>query len=240
MVWGNQESGWVPGLQLSGALDGTLVVRPFRILMVCTGNICRSAMAHHVLEAAILRSLARSFDVKTAGAIARQIEVRSAGTAANEGSLMTRETLRETARFGGDGQLHLARRLSFDDVQSADLILAMSREHRRAVVALDPRASNRVFTLIEFVRLVTAPGILRPIDDSPLDEVATDFPSTLRSMVATISVSRGYLPPPASENEFDIADPYGQSARVYARVGAVIGEAITTLADRFVGAALIT
>ena len=193
--------------------------------MVCTGNICRSPMAEQILSAALLKSLRASFGEDAASELFAQVSIASAGVAAENGAPMTREAASESARFGGDGSMHLAHRLDVEDVQNADLILGMARDHRSAIVALDPKSSRIAFTLTEFVRLVKAPRMLDGIE--PFD--GTDFAAFLREIVATIGLSRGYVPP-ARSSELDITDPYGQSGRIYARVGAVIGEAATSLA----------
>jgi protein-tyrosine phosphatase len=204
-------------------------VREFRILMVCTGNICRSPMAEQILAAALLKSLTESFGADRAKTLFAQVSIASAGVAAENGAAMTREAASESARFGGDGSMHFAHRLTAADVQGADLILGMARDHRSAIVALDPKSARIAFTLTEFVRLVTAPGMLDGLE--PFD--GTDLASFLRGLVTTIARSRGYVPPQAAK-ELDIADPYGQSGRSYARVGSVIGAATTTLALTFV------
>jgi len=230
MVWGNQLSGGDAGEGPRDTSRGSSSAREFRILMVCTGNICRSPMAEQILRAALLTSLRSKFGEDAAAELFAQVSIASAGVVAENGAPMTREAAGESARFGGDGSLHLAHRLSESEVQDADLILGMARDHRSAIVALDPKSARIAFTLTEFVRLVTAPRMLDDIE--PFD--GEDFGGFLRAMVATIALSRGYVPPAASK-ELDIADPYGQSGRVYARVGTVIGEAATTLARTVVG-----
>jgi protein-tyrosine phosphatase len=202
--------------------------------MVCTGNICRSPMAEQILSAALLTSLQSSFGEDAAASLFAQVTIASAGIAAENGAAMTREAASESARFGGDASMHLAHRLTAADVQGADLILGMTRDHRRAIVALDPKSARIAFTLTEFVRLVTAPRMLDDIEPFDGEQfTGKDFAGFLRALVSTIALSRGYVPPPALK-ELDIADPYGQSGRIYARVGSVIGEATTRLATAVV------
>jgi len=189
-------------------------------------------MAEQTLRAALLKSLRSSFGEDAAGELFAQLRIESAGVVAENGASMTREAAAESSRFGGDGSAHFAHRLAASDVEDADLILGMAREHRSAIVALDPKSARITFTLTEFVRLLKAP---RMLDDlGPFD--GTDLAGFLRDLVSTIALSRGYVPP-ASAGELDIADPYGQSGRIYARVGAVIGEATATLATSIVTAA---
>ncbi len=193
-------------------------------------------MAEQILSAALLKSLTARLGEDAARPLFAQVSIASAGVAAENGAAMTREAASESARFGGDGSAHFSRRLTEADVQGADLVLGMAREHRSAIVALDPKSARIAFTLTEFARLVTAPRMLDDIEPFDGDVFkGKDLAGFLRALVATIALSRGYVPPMAPK-ELDIADPYGQSGRTYARVGTVIGEATTTLAASLVGA----
>jgi protein-tyrosine phosphatase len=121
-------------------------------------------------------------------------------------------------------------------VASASLILGMTAEHRKAAAKLDPRAARRSFTLLEFARLLALPQLLDDVvrDRRESGDGAGDPIASLDSFVSTVAASRGYLPPPAHASDLDITDPYGRSAKVYAQVASIIGEATTTLADSFV------
>ncbi|WP_165875370.1 hypothetical protein [Microbacterium sp. PI-1] len=91
---------------------------PYRVMFVCWGNICRSALA-----ALILRRMAEAHGVP--------VIVASSGTAANHGDAMDAGTLATAARHGLDGSDHAARRFYLDDLREHDL-----------VVSLDPGASK--------------------------------------------------------------------------------------------------
>jgi protein-tyrosine-phosphatase len=56
------------------------------------------------------------------------------------------------AELGLDLTRHRSRRLTRGDVAGADVVLAMSREHVRRLVALDAAVWPRYFTVKEFVR----------------------------------------------------------------------------------------
>jgi protein-tyrosine phosphatase len=223
MVWGNYET--------RGARGALLEVRPFRILMVCTGNTCRSPIAEVSLRAAIRSGLESSYARSDAAAFADQVTVRSAGTLANDGSPMTVEAIAACARLGADGSGHRSRRLTASDIYEADLVLGMTREHRDAVIALEPHAARSAFTLAEFVRVATAPGIL--VGQCSFD--GEDFAALSRSLVGVVSASRPYVGEPLAAGELDIEDPFGGSKRVYARVGTMIAGATSTLASTLVG-----
>jgi protein-tyrosine phosphatase len=119
----------------------TISDAPLRILVVCTGNICRSPAA-----AALLR--ARS------GGLG--IEVASVGTAAVVGHPMHPLTAAALAQVGVQDPNHRARQLSPADVAGAHLVLTAERRHRVAVFEADPTALRRTFTIAEFARLAQA------------------------------------------------------------------------------------
>jgi protein-tyrosine phosphatase len=102
-----------------------------RILMVCTGNICRSPIAEVLLAARLGQGRA----------------VESAGIHALVGwpaDAVARELMAER---GLDLAPHRARQLTAAMVRSADLILVMEEGQRREVEALDPSARGRVHRL---------------------------------------------------------------------------------------------
>src|SRR2546422_7739588 len=113
-----------------------------RILLVCTGNICRSPMAE-----GFLRQL---LDERGAG----EVEVSSAGVQSWDDSPATPEAVRALQERGIDISDHLAQRLNRSLIEEADLVLGMAGDHRDAVVRIVPGAADRTFTLKEFVQLL--------------------------------------------------------------------------------------
>ncbi|MGB8021981.1 MAG: hypothetical protein WCF04_12190, partial [Candidatus Nanopelagicales bacterium] len=109
-----------------------------RILFVCTANICRSASAARLLSDAVA-ALPELCDV----------EVLSAGTRAIPGAA----GCRYAPALAGRVDAHRARELDRDLVSSADLILAAARDHRTAIVALDPTARERMLTIRQAGRI---------------------------------------------------------------------------------------
>ncbi|MBM3316605.1 MAG: ribose 5-phosphate isomerase B [Candidatus Eisenbacteria bacterium] len=126
----------------------------FRVLFVCTGNTCRSPLAEGLL---------RHMLAQAGGEGGRAIEVSSAGVAASEGERATASSLAVAAERGLDLGGHRARRLTPDLLAGQDLVLALSAEHCRAALGLDPEARGRVFTLTEYAGGVGRRGIPDPL-----------------------------------------------------------------------------
>jgi protein-tyrosine phosphatase len=172
----------------------------FEILTVCTGNICRSPLAEQVLRA-------RLSEVP-------RVSVASAGVYSLAGSPMTPQAAALSNEFGGLGaDHHIARDLTPAIVDSAGLILAMSRDHRRSIVEMRPRAARTTFTLREFARLSAG------ITDDELVEVAAlpvdAVPERLSELVRAVTARRGLVERPLDPTDDDIVDPYRRSDAVY-------------------------
>lgn len=107
-----------------------------KILLVCTGNTCRSPMAEGWLKSELKRK-----------GLEEQIEVSSCGIAAPEGRSAAMEavlTLKNDEIEFLDFKTHLCKR---EDVLSADLILVMSEEHQKFVTNICPPARDRIKVL---------------------------------------------------------------------------------------------
>src|SRR5881409_2069496 len=107
-----------------------------RILLVCTGNICRSPLAAALLERALGERAAEG------------ITVSSAGTGAWDGAPVSEGAYLVGLERGLDLSSHRARLLTRELVEEADLILTMARHHRARVDELG--GEGRVFVLGEY------------------------------------------------------------------------------------------
>lgn len=160
----------------------------FRVLHVCTGNICRSPMAERLMRSGLENRL---------GADAARFVVESAGTWGHSGASMEPHALTTLGLFEVDGSDFRARELLAEHVRTADLVLTATRDHRASAVVLQPRAASRTFTLREFARLTAAVGPLQ----------ATDPVERARELVRAAAGKRGLVPPVAPKDD-DLADPY--------------------------------
>jgi protein-tyrosine phosphatase len=179
----------------------------FRILTVCSGNLCRSPQAEQLLRTRIRAALG--------GVGMPALEVSSAGTQAFDGDHMDEVAAEEAARLGIDDALaHRARRINEQQVADADLILGMAREHRAAAASLVPRANRRVFTLVEFARIVDA---LAGGDVEVAPPGQDGFAAFMRRVVDVAVAERGLMPMPEAPIDLDIEDPYRRAPEVYRR-----------------------
>lgn len=111
----------------AGEPDGT----PYRIAVVCLGNICRSPMAAVVLADRLDRA-----------GLAERVEVVSAGTGAwHLGEPMDSRAAALLTAQGYDASQHRARRFEADWFADSDLVLAMDARNHTDVGALRPAGS---------------------------------------------------------------------------------------------------
>jgi protein-tyrosine-phosphatase len=109
-----------------------------RVLFVCTGNTCRSAMAEGILRK-LLPTDQRD-----------RVVASSAGTANLEGMPAT-SLAREVAReHGVDINDHVSSALTQEAISEADLVLAMANEHVFMSLALAPGEGSCIYLLSDF------------------------------------------------------------------------------------------
>ena len=193
---------------------------PLRVLVVCTGNICRSPAVERLLAA----GLGATYRGQSVGGLAPAIEVASAGAGAVAGAPMTDEMARLVADAGADPSGFTARQLTPQLITDADLVLAATRRHRTAVVELVPAAVRRTFTLRELARLA---GTVEPSD---LPGAGATTADRLAALVALAPARRGTVRPAKPEDD-DVVDPYRQSAGVYSRAFAQLRPAVQQIVD---------
>ena len=199
---------------------------PFSVVVLCTGNICRSPIAERALRERMLESEVWPSDLYA------QFAVTSAGTGVNSSLVMPEETIAELARLGLPTETRDPVVLDRAVLDGADLVLGMTRVHRRSAVKMLPRLSTRAFTLLEFSRvmesLVTSPpaGLARAYDGG-------DAAGFMRAATERASRRRGVVPPPEDPRAHDIEDPYGRDQVTFRRVGERISAAVDTITEGF-------
>ena len=192
----------------------------FRVLLVCTGNICRSAFAER---------LGRAWLEETPATRAAGVQLTSAGTRAVVGSGMHPDTALVLAGYGAHAGDFRARQLSATHLAEADLVLTMTRAHRRDVLALAPRGLARTFTLRE------AAALLDLVDGG--DEIGgSTAPLRARAVVAALAEARPRRLA-AGDDDVDVPDPINQPVEVHEAVGELIVGALLPLLRSLAGPA---
>lgn len=107
------------------------------IVLVCTGNTCRSPMAEVLLRDKLSKKLGKPDAVR----------ILSAGVAAAPGSGAADQAVEVMGARNLDLTDHAARTLDDSIMNAADLVLTMTRGHRAAILAAWPTMHDRVFTL---------------------------------------------------------------------------------------------
>ncbi|MFC8680729.1 low molecular weight protein-tyrosine-phosphatase [Microbacterium ureisolvens] len=96
-------------------------VAPFRVVFVCTGNICRSPMAEVVFR-----------EFADASGLGSRVASTSAGTGDwHVGEQADLRTIEALERAGYDGTHHRARQFTHADFARSDLVVALDRSHER-------------------------------------------------------------------------------------------------------------
>ncbi|MBW9094156.1 low molecular weight phosphatase family protein [Microbacterium jejuense] len=189
----------------------------FEILTVCTGNICRSPLAEILLRARLADLAPR---------------VASAGTRGLASAPMTPEAAHLALALGApeaETLAHRSRFLTEQHLESPDLILAMTRDHRRAIVGLAPSRLRSTFTVREFARLASAVSAdeLRRAADAAGPEPA----ARIRAASQFLAASRGLVPTPQDPADDDVVDPYGQPWETYLVSTSQLEPAVSTTAS---------
>ncbi|MGD7733876.1 hypothetical protein ACQCX5_13095 [Propionibacteriaceae bacterium G57] len=182
----------------------TAAGEPFEILVVCTGNICRSPAGEVLLQ----------------DALGPSVRVRSAGTGALVGRAVDPQmaSLLQSDKLDHAG--FRARQLAEDELRGAGLVLAMDLDHRSAIVELAPATVRRTFTLLEFA------DIVGQLDPSALAGRQTPV-DRLQALVPLATAARGRTRHDAA---VEVPDPYRQSQQQFEHSYGLIRGAVDTIA----------
>lgn len=118
-----------------------------KILIVCTGNTCRSPMAE-----GIFKDLADKNNL--------EIKVSSAGTQAFDGDNASDNAIIALKKINIDISKHKSKLIHKGLLDEADLILTMSSSHKKAIINKFPEAREKTYLLNEY-----AFGRVKDIED---------------------------------------------------------------------------
>ena len=182
------------------------------IVVVCTGNVCRSPYVERRLRDALDGT---------------RIEVSSAGVAALVGRDMEREVAGLLSERGASAEGFAARMLTAEMVAGADVVLAAAREHRSAAVRLHPGALRKAVTLRDLADLLQ--GV------TPQDVADAGAPGSWVSQVVAVASSRRPIVV-ARQEGVDLIDPIGQPSRVFRQMADEAEDALRVIVPVLRGA----
>jgi protein-tyrosine-phosphatase len=155
---------------------------------------------------------------KDAGAV----RLVSAGTRAVVGSEMHPDSALALRGYGVEPGDFRARQLVDTYATEADLVLTMTRGHRRDVLALNPRGLARTFTLREAAALLALVG-----DD--VEPAGEDLGTRARNLVKALAEARSRR---ATDDSDDVPDPIGRPLDAHEEAGKLIAEALLPILAR--------
>lgn len=149
------------------------------VLIVCSGNTCRSPMA-----AAILRDLWYQL------APGEQLTVTSAGTSAFPGMEATDHAVAAMKKRGLDLSAHRSVTVTDQSLAGVDLVLTMTSRHKEYILLLWPQLKDKVLTLGEYA--ASGGDVPDPYGGtlSQYETTAAELERVLRKVVARLRSER--------------------------------------------------
>ncbi|MFT4246370.1 MAG: low molecular weight phosphatase family protein [Micrococcaceae bacterium] len=169
--------------------------KPFKIMFVCTGNICRSPFGERVLQAGLDKLSPRAFEVTSSGTY---------GMLSYDGMAAKSAELVES--FGAEVDDFEPRRMNDRMIEDSDLIFGLTQDHRAEIMARVPKSTRKTFTLREFARCLERATLPN----------AKDIYTAWTNLVAQCADLRSQVSVEAEDD--DVLDPYGRSMRTYKKM----------------------
>lgn len=110
------------------------------IVFICSGNICRSPMAHYYMRK-------RLCDL----GVENKYCITSCGTEANTGERATKYALYTISQYGVDMSKHRATNIKDANIENADYIICMTKMHYNFITGQYPNLVDKVYILKEMI-----------------------------------------------------------------------------------------
>lgn len=111
-----------------------------KIMFICTGNICRSAMAEGIMKKIVED---KNIDAK----------IYSCGIYAETGDYATYNAIEAAKQYDVDISSHRATNIRKSKIEEMDLILCATQSHKQSVIHLHPNLKEKVYTMKEYAEL---------------------------------------------------------------------------------------
>ncbi|MDO5633339.1 MAG: hypothetical protein Q4G34_00485 [Micrococcus sp.] len=192
------------------------------VLVVCTGNICRSAYLHHRLAAALKDAGGESAGTMPGSAV----RVISAGTGVNP-RLRVPEPIIEAARGVAPGaatslEQHRPSTVRAPLIEQASLVLTATDAHAEQVLTEVPGAARRVFTILDFA--AAAQDLL-----AEADVASADAAPAAGDLTAWAERAQRWVAAETSPTR-DLPDPFRRGDAAYARMAETLEPAVDVIA----------
>lgn len=198
MSWAKRTSGFRLGRTVKRSVDPRVKIEwidiliytaRIEILMVCTGNICRSPMAEFLLR-------------DRAARLRLPVQVSSAGLVCDHEPAQP-HAVDTLERVGLDLTAHRSRIIDYPILAASDLIIGMESRHVREVCVVEPEAFSRTFTLPDLVTRAEAVGPRRR--------------DSFEDWLAEVGDGRKRIDMLQRDHSLEVSDPMGGSRRAFRR-----------------------
>ena len=181
-----------------------VALEPFRILVVCQANHCRSPLIEHLLREALPRDTEPGW------------EITSAGTHARPGVPCHPHIARILRKRGIDPSNWTSSTLDLEKINAADLILTSGLEQRRQVVNMSFAAVGRTWPLLAFAAWLE--------HDLERNKEVRNGPDLVASAVRGRARTQ-----PLTAAEQDLRDPIGRGYRQFRYCARKVDKAVASI-----------